>query len=166
MIALRRLTLLAVLASIYTTSPAHPGKARQDYRSPDEKQIATVIDVNKAHESRVEIRNSEGKRLLVQDYSSIDMEHGQTVCKAAWTPDGEFFVFSMSNTGGHSPPARPTYFYSRQRNRIFDLDRAVGYITECDFRLQAPNWIITKRLEKTDGDESSPVRVALSTLVK
>jgi hypothetical protein len=166
MIGLRRLALLAVLASIYAVSPAHPGKTRQDYRSPDGKLIATFIDVNKAHESRLEIRSSAGKLLLVQDHSSIDMEHGQVVCKAAWTPDAEFFVFSMSNIGGHSPLGRPTSFYSRKQDRIYSLDQAIGYITDCDFRVQAPNWIITKRLERTDEDGSQPVRVALSTLVK
>ncbi len=164
MIGLRPLTLLAVLACICTRTSAHPGKTRQDYRSPDGKLIATVIDVNKAHESRVEIRNLEGKLLLAKDYSSSDMEHGQVILKAAWTPDGKFFVFSMENTGGHSPLARPTSLYSRQQNRLNSLDQAVGYITDNNFELQPPNWIITKRLETTDG-ESRPVRVALSTLV-
>jgi hypothetical protein len=165
MTTLRRLTLLAVLAVICTVSPAHPGKVRQDYRSPDGKLIARVIEVNKAHEARVEIRNSKGKQLLTQDYSSPDMERGQGLQKAAWTPDGEFFVFSMENTGGHSPMGRPTFFYSRRQNRIYDLDDAIGYITEWNFKLEAPNWVITKRLDQESG-ESETARVALSTLVR
>jgi hypothetical protein len=165
MIGLRRFALFPVLASIYIVSAAHAEKARQDYRSPDQKLVVTVTDVNKAHESRVEIRTTGGKVLLLQDYSSNDMEHGQVILKGEWTPDGEFFVFSMQNTGGHSPLGRPTSFYSRQQNRLYSLDQAIGYITDNNFELQAPNWIITKRLEKTDG-ESRMVRVALSTLVK
>ena len=156
---LRGVTLLALLASLGTMSPAHAGEARQDYRSPDGKLIAKVVEVNKAHESRLEIRDSVGKVLLANDYSSPDMEHGQAICRAEWTPDGEFFVFSMENTGGHSPLGRPTSFYSRQQNRIYDLDKSVGYITGCNFKLQTPNWIITKRMGR-------PVRVALGTLVK
>jgi hypothetical protein len=159
MIGLRRVALLALAASICTPPHAQPEKTRQDHPSPDGKLIATVIDVNKAHESRLEIRSSAGKLLLVQDHSSTDMEHGQVICRAAWTPDAEFFVFSMSNTGGHSPLGRPTWFYSRPQNRIYDLESAIGYITECNFALQAPNWIITK-------SNGAQVRVALSTLVK
>jgi hypothetical protein len=140
--------------------------ARQDYRSPDRKLIATVIDVNEAHESRVEIHTSRGKLLLAQDYSSNDMEHGESVLKAAWTPDGEFFVFSMQNTGGHSPMGRPTSFYSRKQNLLFNLEDAVGYITESDFKWEAPNWIITKRLVPSGEGESEPVRVALSEVQK
>lgn len=166
MIGLRRFVLLALVASIGAPSHAQPERTRQDHRSPDGKLIATVIDVNRAHESRLEIRSSAGKLLLAQDHSSTDMEHGQVICKVAWTPDAEFFVFSMSNTGGHSPLGRPTSFYSRRQNRIYSLDQAIGYITDWDFRVEAPNWIITKRLERTDGDESSPVRVALSAWVK
>jgi hypothetical protein len=89
------------------------------------------------------------------------MEHGQAILKAAWTPDGEFFVFSMQNTGGHSVMARPTWFYSRKQNRLFDLDDTVGLITDADFKLEAPNSVITKRLLPSDGDESYTVRVAL-----
>ena len=117
------------------------------------------MDVNGAHESRLEIRQFKGKLLLVQDYSSDDMEHGEAICKGAWTPDGEFFVFSMTNTGGHSPLGRPTWFYSRQRNRLYDLDLAIGYITTCNFTLQAPNWLTTEV-------HGNSVRVALSKLVK
>ncbi|MFZ0963117.1 MAG: hypothetical protein WAO35_19815, partial [Terriglobia bacterium] len=122
MIALRPLALLAALASLYPSSAAHPVKAGRDYRSPDGKLIVTVIEVNKAHESRLEIRSSAGKTLLTNNYSSSDMEHGQVILNAAWTPDGEFFVFSMLNTGGHSPLARPTSFYGRQHSRLYSLD--------------------------------------------
>jgi hypothetical protein len=166
MLARQCLTLLAAVIALCAVPPARAARSWKEFRSPDGKLIVRVIDVNKAHESRVEIRESKGKLLLVQDYSSSDMEHGQAILKAAWTTDGKSFVFSMENTGGHSPPARPTFFYSRKQNRIFDLDLAVGYITESDFKLQAPNWVITKALGKLGEDESEPVRVALSTLLK
>jgi hypothetical protein len=166
MLARRCLTLLAAVGALCVVSPARAARSWKEFRSPDGKLIARVIDVNRVHESRVEIHGSKGELLLRQDYSSSDMEHGQAIIKAAWTPDGEFFVFSMENTGGHSPLARPTFFYSRKQNRIFDLDQTVGYITESDFELQAPNWVVTKALGKPDGDESEPARVALSTLVK
>ena len=165
MLTSRPLTLVAMVLSGCAYAYAEPGKPEHNYRSPDGKLIATVIAVNKVHESRVEVRNAEGRLLLLKDYSSPDLEHGQKVLKAAWTPDGEFFVFSTLNTGGHSPLARPTFFYSRAQNRIYELGVSVGYITEWDFKLEAPNWVITKRLDQESG-ESETARVALSTLVK
>ena len=156
----RPLIPLLILASICAVSSAQPRKARQEYRSPDGKLVATVIEVNGVREFRVEIRASKGKLLLTEDFSSDDMDHGQVICKAAWTPDGEFFVFSMESSGGHSVMSRPTLFYSRKQNRLFNLEDTVGFITEPDFKLEAPDWIIT------EVDNVRHVRVALSTVRK
>jgi Tol biopolymer transport system component len=156
---LRPLILVAVLVSDCALAQTKLVVAQHVYRSPDGKLIAQVTSVNKAHESRVEVHRSNGKLLLVQDYSSADMEHGQVVCKAAWSPDSSFFVFATSNTGGHSPQARPTFSYSREQNRIYDLDRFLGYITDCDFTLRAPNRIITKSNGET-------VQAALGSVIK
>jgi hypothetical protein len=53
---------------------------------------------------------------------------------------------------------------THQQNRICVLDNAIGHITEWNFKLEAPNWVITKRLDQESG-ESETARVALSTLV-
>jgi hypothetical protein len=155
-------TLWVTLAAFCGVTFAQPQRAQREYRSPDGELIAAVIEVNEAHEGRVEICTSKGKLVLAQDYSSKDLVHGQVICKAAWTSDGEFFVFSMQNTGGHSPLARPTRFYSRKLNRVFNLDDTLGYITQSDFKLEAPDWVITKRLIRSGGDQGYPVRVPLS----
>jgi hypothetical protein len=134
------------------------------YRSPDGALIAIIIKVNKSSEAVVEIRAPDGKLLFKKDYSSSDAEHGQGVCFAAWTPDSRFFVYSMENSGGHQPWARHTEFYSQDRREVFSLDRLTYPITECEFKLQSPDWIITKRLDATTGRYDIPLRVSLSKL--
>ncbi len=135
------------------------------YRSPDGALIAKVIKVNKSSEAVVEIRAADGKLLFKEDYSSSDTEHGQRVCFAAWTPDSQFFVYSTENSGGHQPWARRTEFYSRGRREAFSLDRLTHPITECEFKLQSPDWIITKRLDARTGRYDVPLRVRLSKLI-
>jgi hypothetical protein len=51
--------------------------------------------------------------------------HGYSVTKAAWTPDSNFFVYSLSNTGGHQPWHFPVDFYGRAQGKIFSLDDAL-----------------------------------------
>src|SRR5664279_2912042 len=80
------------------SSPPHP----KEYISPDGAVVVTV-ESTKTHESRLEFRGNSGKLLARVDYSSQDGEHGQSVAKASWTPDSQFFVYSLGNTGGHQP---------------------------------------------------------------
>ncbi len=135
------------------------------YRSPDGALIAEVIRVNKSGEAVVGIRGADGKLLFKKDYSSPDAEHGQGVCFAAWTPDSQFFVYSLQNSDGHQPWARPTEFYSRRRHEVFNLDRLTYPITECRFKKQSPDWIITKRLDAKTGRYDVPLKVRLSKVV-
>ena len=135
------------------------------YRSPDEALVAKITRVAKSGEAVVEISGADGKVFFKRDYTSPDGEHGQGVCFAAWTPDSEFFVFSLQNSGGHQPWSRPTEFYSRQKREAFSLDRLTSPITECEFKVESPNWICTKRLDARTGRYDLPLKVRLSKLV-
>lgn len=138
---------------------------RATYRSPDGALIAEVRRVNKSREAVVTIRGADGKLLFKEDYSSSDAEHGQGVCFAVWTPNSQFFVYSLQNSGGHQPWAHPTEFYSRDKREAFNLDRLTYPITECEFKLQSPDWIITKRLDAKAGRYDVPLKVSLSKVV-
>src|SRR5262249_13577719 len=70
------------------------------------------------HESRVVIRTSDSDTLISKDYSSPRGANGYYVVNAKWSPDSQFFVYSMSSSGGHSPWSFPMMVYSRQKNRI------------------------------------------------
>lgn len=64
------------------------------------------------------IRTSKGDTLTSKDYSSPRGTNGYYVFNAKWSPDSQFFVYSMSSSGGHSPWSFPMMVYSRQKNRI------------------------------------------------
>jgi len=57
----------------------------------------------KDSESRIELYSPQNQMLCALDYSSDDGEHGFGVVKAAWTPDNNYFVFSLTSSGGHQP---------------------------------------------------------------
>src|SRR5262249_167505 len=43
------------------------------------------------------------------------------VVNAKWSPDSQFFVYSMASSGGHSPWSFPMMVYSREKKRIAGL---------------------------------------------
>ena len=140
------------------------------YLSPDKTLNAVVIPVGKARvewqENRVEIRNSEGKILLTKSFASDDGEHGSIVSRAAWTPDSQFFVFSVYSSGGHQPWNFPTYFYRRGDSHVRLLDDYLGPVTDPNFELRAPDIIRTSKLKAFGDLESVTVEAKLSNLVK
>lgn len=98
--------------------------APQVFPSPDKALRALVLPVDVSlyatpdMESRVVIRAANGDTLTSKDYSSPRGTNGYYVHSAKWSPDSQFFVFSMMSSGGHSPWSYPTMVYSRQKNRI------------------------------------------------
>ena len=117
---------------------------RRHYFSPDRELRAVVVgDDPQPHrrtaESRVEILRADGTLASSVDYSSPDGAHGFGVVKAAWTPDSEFFVYSMASSGGHQPWKSPTYFYSRRINKTQGIEQTLGKpVLSPDFTLSAP----------------------------
>jgi hypothetical protein len=125
-------------------------KLRQEYISPD-KAVVVTVETTKTHESRLEFHGNSGKLLAHVDYSSQDGEHGQGVAKASWTPDSQFFVYSLENTGGHQPWHSPVQYFSRRHDNILSLDEALkDAVTNPNFTVSAPDKVtvelyITKR---------------------
>jgi hypothetical protein len=140
------------------------------YLSPDKTLKAVVIPVGKVEfekrENRVEIRDSEGKILLTKSFASDDGEHGYIVSHAAWTPDSQFFVFSVYSSGGHQPWSSPTYFYCRSDRQLRLLDDYLGPVTDPNFELSAPDVIRTSKLKAFGDIKSVAVEAKLSNLLK
>ena len=116
-----------------------------------------------SHESRINIYTQHGDKVCSLDFSSEDGEHGQTVAKAAWTADGNLFVFSLDNSGGHPPRSHPTLFVSFKKYApgsnpqvcLLDSDLDNPGITTSDFQLSAPNSVTTRIYEaSTDATVS------------
>src|SRR5689334_10528102 len=135
--------LLAIVLSCTAFVPP------KTYRSPDRKVKAIILSVGKKGyeelESRIEIRSAVGRLYRLKGFASADGEHGFGVTKARWTPNSQFFIFGLANSGGHQPWHQPIYFYSLTENQFYCLDDYVGPITSA-FSLTKSNGISTTRL--------------------
>jgi hypothetical protein len=95
-------------------------------------------------ESRVVIRASNSDTLISKDYSSPRGANGYYVVNAKWSPDSQFFVYSMSSSGGHSPWSFPTMVYGRQKNRIAGFSDMIrgGPTVSADFHFAGPHTLV------------------------
>jgi hypothetical protein len=132
---------------------------KKEYLSPDGKYCACIIPVPKAPygsgESQIIIKTKNGKTLCSKSYGSQDGEHGFGVKTAAWTPDSNFFVYSLSSSGGHQAWHFPTNFVSPINCKTRKLDDYVGSVTTPDFVLSSPDIV------KTTGREKAPLSEAV-----
>jgi hypothetical protein len=149
------LLLVFVMVSIMTTAEtaqlSKQEKKQRQYTAPDGGVRVVVVPVSREagrseYESRIEFKSSDGKIACALDYSSEDNEHGFGVVKAEWTPDSQYFVFSLTSSGGHQAWHTPTQFLSRKDAKIRTLDNytAGAGISNADFQLIAPNTIKTE----------------------
>jgi hypothetical protein len=94
-----------------------PDKALRALVLPSDVSLDTTPDM----ESRVVIRSSRGDTLTSEDYSSPRGMNGHYVYRAQWSPDSQFFVYSMISSGGHSPWSFPILVYGRKSSRIAEF---------------------------------------------
>ena len=122
-------TAILLLGS-FCHAQQHPRSSKpHEFKSPDGRVIAVVRSMqvpDAMPESRVELRTEEGRVLAKRDYTSEDGEHGYGVTKATWTPDSQFFVYSLESSGGHSAWHAPVQFFSREHDKVVGLDDAVA----------------------------------------
>jgi hypothetical protein len=170
MLSAGALELLSIPRSETSCLTARP----QIYPSPDAALRALVLPVDvDLHatpdmESRIVIRTSEGKLLTSKDYSSPRGANGYFVYAAKWSPDSQFFVYSMSSSGGHSPWSFPMWVYSRQKNLIADFSAMIGNnpTVSGDFKFTGPHTVLATTWEKAGSDNKLPVTVDLEDAIK
>ena len=144
------------------------------YPSPDRAMRAVVfpvdIDLNATPdmESRVAIRTKEGKLLTSKDFSSPRGANGYHVVFAKWSPDSQFFVFSMASSGGHSPWSFPTWVYSRDKNLFVSFSEMIGNnptVSE-EFKFEGSHVLTATTWEKSGSDNKVPIKVDLEEAMK
>jgi hypothetical protein len=139
---MRRTSALALaVAFVLLVGYASPGVRLKSFKTPDGRLTADVTPISKQrgfeeYESRISIQTNGGKQLLVHDFSSDDGQHGYGVDVAQWTPDSQFFVCRMRNSGGHSPMYAPVVFWARKKNRYYQL---ISYTSDQTFAIVAPD---------------------------
>jgi dipeptidyl aminopeptidase/acylaminoacyl peptidase len=120
--------LLLFLAAVVFLLGAHDRTLAQDVQrleSPDGTIVAIITSSGKRpslFESQVELRSKSGREIVRKGYHSDDGNHGYGVSNAEWTPDSQFFVYSLESSGGHSPWHSPVDFFSRKSAKISSLD--------------------------------------------
>jgi hypothetical protein len=142
----------------------------QIFVSPDRALHASVLPVDVSlyatpdMESRVVIRSGDGNTLTSADYSSPRGTNGYYVYAAKWSPDSQFFVYSLTSSGGHSPWSFPIMAYSRKSRSIAKFsDMINGRPTlSGQFEFSGPHTLIASTWKKTGAlDDKVSIRVDL-----
>jgi len=140
------------------------------YTSPDKKLKAQVFPADTSlndtpdMESRVEIHSSAGAMAASKDYSSPGGANGYYVFNAKWSPDSQYFAFSMMSSGGHSPWSFPISVYSVKKKQFAQFsDMINGQPTlSGQFTITAPHSLNASTWTKPgDLDDKVPVTVDL-----
>jgi hypothetical protein len=149
-----------------------PNPASTAFAAPDSSMLVLVVPADKSltaspdSESRVEFRDATGKLLSFKDYSSPRGDDGYYVVKGAWTPDSEYFVYSITSSGGHEPWSFPTAVYSRHGGVVRYVDSMIGGKPNlsADFTIAPPHTLNTTTWKEAGRiDAAMPVSVDLKT---
>lgn len=137
--------------------------------SPDEKLKALIKAQNKQGETHLEIQKEDGTVLCKQDFTSEDTEHGLVANRAAWSPDSNFFYFTMRSSGGHMPWKATTRVYSRDKNKLFDIEDFLPPMAPGGFSIESPDILhVLMWTRNADGVIESvlPITFRLSDLFR
>jgi hypothetical protein len=143
---------------------ASAGSIEKQFKSPDGRFIAYVLPSQHSGESKIIIETNKGKILCSKDYGSEDGEHGFDIVQALWTPNSQYFVYSMSNSGGHQPWHFPIDFISNADCQVHNVDNYIGPIMKPSFQLKKPD--IIKATKQKDILEEQTFETSLSELLK
>ena len=165
------LLVVFVVSIVAFTFALAKGEETRSYSSPDRSLEVKIRSIGQSEESSVAIVENGGRVVSEQDYSSQTGTNGLVVEQATWTPDGQFFVFSASSSGGHQPWKSPMFFYSRRLNKIFDITTYLPPVASSLFAIKGPD-IITVTVwtpfaeHGTDGSIRLPITFKLGDLLQ
>lgn len=150
-IARRVILAFAVILCLFTPTWAKSPSIQAKppiYGSPDGAVSAKIVWVpvprEEGFESRLVILSRSSKPICRADFTSPDHEHGYVVEKAAWSPDSQFFVATLSNSGGHSPWYVLAMVYRRRQNRFESLGDFIGSVASPRFSFKPPDALTVK----------------------
>jgi hypothetical protein len=140
----------------------------QVYPSPDKALHALVLpagvslDATPDMESLVVVRTSKGDTLTSKSHASPRGMDGYYVVVAKWSPDSQFFVYSLSSSGGHSPWSFPMMVYGRKKNVIAAFSDMIGGkpTLSGDFKFTGPH-AVTASTWKQQGSIDNKVAVTV-----
>jgi hypothetical protein len=164
---------VAALAAAALPADARAGVAcsgheLQVFPSPDKALRALVLpsdislDATPDMESLVVVRTSKGDTLTSKSHASPRGMDGYYVVTAKWSPDSQFFVYSLSSSGGHSPWSFPMMVYGRKKNIIAAFSDMIGGkpTLSGDFKFTGPH-AVTASTWKQQGSIDDKVAVTV-----
>ena len=149
--------------SCLTFSPelfVSPDKATHALVYPTDISLYATPDM----ESRVVFRSSDGTTLTSQDYSSPRGANGYYVFHGQWSPDSQYFVFSLSSSGGHSPWSFPIKVFAVKKKLIANFSDMIGGnpTVSGQFQFSGPHTLVASTWRKPGAtDDAIPVSVDL-----
>ncbi len=84
------------------------------------------LDATPDMESRVVIRTQRGETVLSKDHSSPRGANGYYVYRGNWSPDSQYFVYSLVSSGGHSPWSFPIVVFSARRGQFAPFSEMIA----------------------------------------
>jgi hypothetical protein len=139
------------------------------FEAPDKAMRALVFPSDAGawrpqRESRVVIRSSAGDTVMSKDYSSSSGEHGYYVDHGEWSPDSQFFVYSLMSSGGHSPWQMPIVVYSRKKERIATFSDMIGRpaLAGVKFKFAGPHTLVATISGSAEAQGALEDRVPIS----
>jgi hypothetical protein len=163
----RALAIVFLAAASSTAWLLETPASKVEYKTKDGSRVIIVAakktNQEAGQENTVEFYSPQDRKLCSLDFSSEDGEHGFGVVKVAWTPDENYFVLSLTSSGGHQAWHAPTVFFSVRNKEIRSLDSftSAAGISKGDFRLQPPNIVLTEVWE----GQPVPTKFHLDSLV-
>ncbi len=142
--------------------------APEIFISPDGATHAVVLPVDVSlyatpdMESRVVIRSSKGDTLTSNDHSSPRGDNGYYVYAAKWSPDSDFFVYSLTSSAGHQPWSFPIMVFSRKYDAFAKLSEMIYNepTVSGDFEFSGPHTLTAKTWKKP-GELENTVAISV-----
>jgi hypothetical protein len=104
-----------------------------------------------------------------KDHSSPRGMNGYYVYRAKWSPDSQFFVYSMVSSGGHSPWSFPIMVFDRRTSLIAKFSDMIGGkpTLSGEFSFSAPHTLnaTTWRRPATVGEKELNDKVPITVEV-
>jgi len=142
--------ILLLLAGLVFLGAGGTSKKEEKYISPDQSLCVTITStfmegIAEAAETRVEIQPNKKRKFFGDSKDQFPSSvQKYAVIKAEWTPDSQFFVFSLSSEGRPRAWHFATFFFDRKRNQIRSLDSFIGPVSKSEFVLLPPDIVETE----------------------
>lgn len=138
-------------------------EGQDDHVSPNGKYLASISRQDSTGDIKVEIRSHSGNRLFSVAYRPDDPEHEYSLVQAEWTPDSQYFIYSLNSKDGHMQWHYPTAFIDVWDFREYYLDDLLGPIAKGHFVISPPD--IIRTAVRDPGNTPSEVEISLRELV-